>query len=80
MHVYADGVKTWMRLPPGIQDLPAVFMVEKDERGREQLMPVNYTVADREGARDRDVIVIDRTAPQWRLRIGKSVDVRVTRD
>lgn len=80
MHVYADGIKTWMRLPPGIQDLPAVFMVEKDERGREQLMPVNYTVADRGDVRDRDVIVIDRTAPQWRLRIGKTVDVRVTRD
>jgi len=80
MHVYADGVKTWMRLPPGIQDLPAVFMVEKDDRGREQLMPVNYTVADRENVRDRDVIVIDRTAPQWRLRIGKSVEVRVVRD
>lgn len=80
MHVYADGLKTWMRLPPGIQDLPAVFMVDKDEKGREALMPVNYTVEDRDNARDRDVIVIDRTAPEWRLRIGKALEVRVTRD
>lgn len=80
MYVYSDGIKTWMRLPPGIQDLPAVFMVDKDERGHEQLMPVNYTVLDRENVRDRDFIVIDRMAPQWRLRIGKSVEVRVTRD
>lgn len=80
MHAYSDGVKTWMRLPPGIQDLPAVFMVDKDDQGKEQLMPVNYTVVDRESVRDRDVIVIDRTAPQWRLRIGKTVEVRVVTD
>ncbi|ABM59411.1 TrbG/VirB9 family P-type conjugative transfer protein [Verminephrobacter eiseniae] len=80
MHVYSDGVKTWMRLPPGVQDLPAVFMVDKDQRGREQLMPVNYTVADRENLRDRDVIIIDRTAALWMLRIGQSIEVRVARD
>jgi P-type conjugative transfer protein VirB9 len=79
MHVYADGVKTWMRMPPGLQDLPAVFMVEKDGNN-EKLMPVNYTVADRENVRERDVIIIDRVAPVWMLRIGSSVEVRVARD
>lgn len=77
MHAYSDGVRTWMRMPPGVQDLPAVFMVGQDEKGRESLMPVNYTVADRESVRDRDVIIIERTSPVWALRIGKSVDVRV---
>lgn len=80
MHVYADGVKTWMRLPPGIQDLPAVFMVEKNEKGEDALMPVNYTVLDKNSSSDRDVIIVDRTSPEWRLRIGKSLEVRATRD
>lgn len=80
IHAYSDGLKTWIRLPPGIQDLPAVFMVERDERDKEQLMPVNYTVADRADPRDRDVIIIDRSAPYWILRIGKSVEVRIARD
>lgn len=80
VHAYSDGLKTWIRLPPGIQDLPAVFMVERDERDKENLMPVNYTVADRANLRDRDVIIIDRFAPYWILRIGKSVEVRLVRD
>lgn len=80
LHAYTDGVKTWMRLPPGVQDLPAVFMVEANERGKESLMPVNYTVADRKSIRDRDVIIIDRVASVWMLQIGKRVQVRVTKD
>lgn len=80
MHIYADGVKTWMRLPPGIQDLPAVFMVGLDENGKEALMPVNYTVLDKGNVRERDVIVIDRTAAEWRLRIGANLEVRATKD
>src|SRR6218665_3476566 len=43
MHLYSDGVKTWMRLPPGVQDLPAVFIVDKHHSGPDQLMPLNYT-------------------------------------
>lgn len=80
LHAYTDGVKTWIRMPPGIQDLPAVFMVEANERGKESLMPVNYTVADRKSIRDRDVIVIDRTAPVWMLQIGKRHQARITKD
>jgi|GEM_PF-2236810 len=80
MHAYTDGIKTWMRMPNGIQDLPAVFMVSTNERGKESLMPVNYTVVDRKSIRDRDVIVIDRTASAWMLQIGESVQVRVTQE
>lgn len=80
LHAYTDGIKTWIRMPPGVQDLPAVFMVEANERGKESLMPVNYTVADRKSIRDRDVIIIDRVAPVWMLQIGKRVQVRVTKD
>ena len=78
MHAYTDGIRTYMRMPPGIQDLPAVFMAEANERGKELLMPVNYNVVDRKSVRDRDVIVVDRTAPVWVLQIGKSASVRVT--
>lgn len=80
MHAYTDGVKTWMRMPNGVQDLPAVFMVTANERGKESLMPVNYTVVDRKSIRDRDVIVIERTSPVWMLQIGESVQVRVTQE
>lgn len=80
MHAYTDGVKTWIRMPPGIQDLPAVFMVETNERGKESLMPINYTVADRKSIRDRDVLIIDRVHPVWMLQIGKRMQVRVTKD
>lgn len=77
MHAYNDGVRTWIRLPPGIQDLPAVFMHDKDEKGRMALMPVNYTVADRDSVRDRDVLIVERVAPTWVLKIGQSVEVRL---
>lgn len=80
MHAYTDGIKTWMRMPNGVQDLPAVFMVSANERGKESLMPVNYTVVDRKSIRDRDVIVIDRTAPVWMLQVGESVQIRVTQE
>jgi type IV secretion system protein VirB9 len=78
MHAYTDGIRTYMRMPPGIQDLPAVFMVETNERNKELLMPVNYTVLDRRAARDRDVIVIDRLAETWVLQIGTKSQVRIT--
>jgi hypothetical protein len=37
-------------------------------------------VVDRKSIRDRDVIVIDRTASAWMLQIGESVQVRVTQE
>lgn len=76
MYAYDDGRHTWMRMPPGIQDLPAVFMVGEDNK----LMPVNYTVADRKDKNDRDVIKIERTSPKWLLKIGKAVEVKVTKE
>ena len=76
MHVFDDGRLTTIRLPPGIQDLPAVFMVGDDNK----LMPVNYTVADRKGKDDRDVILIERTSPRWLLKIGKAVEVKLTKE
>jgi len=78
MHAYTDGVRTYLRMPPGIQDLPAIFIVEINERNKELLMPVNYTVLDRKTARDRDMIVIDRLAQTWVLQIGKQAQVRIT--
>lgn len=76
MYAYDDGRHTWMRMPPGIQDLPAVFMVGDDGK----LMPVNYTVSDRKGKDDRDVIKIERTSTKWLLKIGKAVEVKVTKE
>ncbi|UUZ66542.1 TrbG/VirB9 family P-type conjugative transfer protein (plasmid) [Polaromonas sp. P1-6] len=76
MHVFDDGRQTTMRLPPGIQDLPAVFMVGEDSK----LMPVNYTVVDRKGKEDRDVIRIERTSARWLLKINKSVEVKVSKE
>lgn len=76
MYAYDDGRHTWMRMPPGIQDLPAVFMVGDDGK----LMPVNYTVSDRKGKDDRDVIKIERTSPKWLLKIGKAVEVKVIKE
>lgn len=78
MHAYTDGIRTYVRMPPAIQDLPAVFMVEVNQRGKETLMPVNYTVVDRKNARDRDVLIIDRIAPIWVLQIGEKAQVRIT--
>lgn len=76
MNVIDNGKKTWLRLPPGVQDLPAVFMVGTDDK----LMPVNYTVVDRKDKDDRDVIIVERTSPKWLLKIGKSVEVRVSKE
>ena len=76
MHVFDNGVQTTMRMPPGIQDLPAIFMVDADNK----LMPINYRVADRKSNTDRDVLTIERTAPRWLLKIGKSVDVKITKE
>jgi type IV secretion system protein VirB9 len=35
MHAYTDGIRTYIRMPPAVQDLPAVFMVEVNQRGKE---------------------------------------------
>ena len=76
LKVFDDGRKTWMRMPPGIQDLPAIFMV--DSAGA--LMPVNYTVNDRKNPNDRDVLIVERTSPKWLLKIGRTVEVKVSKE
>ena len=65
-----------MRMPPGIQDLPALFLVDTENK----LVPINYTVADRKGHEDRDVLIIERTNPKWLLKIKKSVEVKLTKE
>lgn len=76
MHVYDNGVMTWMRMPRGVQDAPAVFEVGHDGK----LMPVNYVWADRRDNRDPDVIIVDRVSKKWMLKLGTNVDIKVTKD
>lgn len=76
IQAYDDGRRTWVRMPLGTQDLPAIFMV--DEKGL--LMPVNYTITERKTPTERDVLVVERVSPQWSLRIGRAVDVRLFKD
>lgn len=76
MYAYDDGRLTFMRLPPGIQDLPALFLVDSENK----LVPINYTVADRKGHDDRDVLIVERTNPKWLLKIKKSVEVKLTKE
>ena len=76
MYAYDDGRMTYMRMPPGIQDLPALFLVDTENK----LVPINYTVADRKGHEDRDVLIIERTNPKWLLKIKKSVEVKLTKE
>lgn len=76
MHAYDDGRMTFIRMPPGIQDLPALFLVDTDSK----LVPINYTVLDRKGHDDRDVLKVERTNPKWLLKIKKSVEVKLTKE
>ncbi|WP_234265142.1 TrbG/VirB9 family P-type conjugative transfer protein [Hydrogenophaga sp. NFH-34] len=80
IHAYTNGIQTWIRMPNGVQDLPAVFMVSVNERGKESLMPVNYSVGDRKSILDRDALIIDRTAPIWMLQVGEDIQVRLTQE
>ncbi len=76
MNAYDDGRLTYIRMPPGIQDLPALFMVDTENK----LVPINYTVVDRRDGEDRDVLKVERTNPKWLLKIKKSVEVKLTKE
>jgi type IV secretion system protein VirB9 len=76
MHVYDNGVMTWIRMPRGAQDAPAVFEVSADGK----LMPINYTWADRQNVRDPDVIVVERISKKWMLKLGKDIEIKIFRD
>lgn len=61
IHVFDDGKFTYMQLQRG-QSVPAIFAVT-NPNGKESV--VNYR-------RDGQYLVIQRTAPQFTLRVGKS--------
>ncbi len=60
MHVFDDGVFTYLELRPG-QDVPAVFAVD-NKQGKEALVNLN---------RQGNYVVIHRLAPQLTLRAGQ---------
>lgn len=61
-----DGRFTWFRLPPGIQELPALFVLDPDDKPE----LVNYTVDQNQ------TIKAQRTANAWLLKLGDD-EVRV---
>lgn len=76
MNAYDNGRQTIIRLPPGMQDLPALFLVDAENK----LVPINYTVVDRKASDDRDVLKVERTNPRWLLKIKKAVEVKLTKE
>jgi type IV secretion system protein TrbG len=73
VETYDDGVRTFVRMPAGVQDLPAVFLAEGAS-----LSPVNYTVERKSISGDRDILVIERRAREWLLKLGKA-EARIVR-
>lgn len=71
--IYDDGTRTFIRMPQGLQDLPAVFILDDGK-----LAPVNYNVENRSSRGNRDVLVIERRAKEWVLKLGK-YDVRIVK-
>lgn len=59
--IFDNGKMTWLRMAPGLQELPVVFAL--DEAGEFQL--VNYVPKG-------DYLVVQRTMPKFVLRIGKA--------
>lgn len=57
--VMDDGGRTWIRMPRGMQELPALFV---EEDGKAAL--VNFSVKG-------DYLVVQRTAKKFLLRLGK---------
>jgi type IV secretion system protein VirB9 len=66
--VFDDGVRTFLRIPERLQELPALFMVTPDTR---ELALVNYAVVG-------DYLVVQRTMDRFLLQLGKA-QVRVER-
>lgn len=57
--VMDDGSRTWIRLPKGLQELPALFVYEGDKAAL-----TNFSVRG-------DYLVVQRTAQKFLLRSGK---------
>lgn len=62
LHVVDDGVRTFIRMPERLQELPALFMIDEDEGG---IALVNYAV-------DPPLLVVPRTAKKFLLKLGKA--------
>ena len=60
-HVFDDGVFTYFEMRPN-QPLPAIFIVD-NQHGEEAVVNMR---------RQGDLLVVQRTAPQFTLRMGKS--------
>lgn len=67
--VFDDGVRTYLRIPERLQELPALFMVTPDTQ---ELALVNYAVVG-------DYLVVQRTMDRFVLQLGKA-QVRVERE
>jgi type IV secretion system protein VirB9 len=67
--VFDDGVRTFLRVPQRLQELPALFMVTPDTH---ELARVNYAVVG-------DYLVAQRTMDRFVLQLGKA-QVRVERE
>lgn len=61
LHVFDDGVKTWIEFPPETET-PAIFLVDKDRN--ESLVNLR---------REGNFVVIDKVNFQWTLRHGDEV-------
>lgn len=66
--VFDDGRFTWIRMPEGLAEMPALFV--PGEAGSAGNALVNYSVRG-------DFLVVQRTAPQFLLKLGAD-EVRVT--
>jgi type IV secretion system protein VirB9 len=66
--VFDDGVRTFLRIPERLQELPALFMTTPDTH---ELALVNYAVVG-------GYIVVQRTMDRFLLQLGKA-RVRIER-
>lgn len=68
LQIMDDGRFTWIRMPPNIQELPALFT--KSKSGKLEL--VNFTVR-------KDYMIVHRVSQSYILRVGKD-EIRIDRD
>jgi type IV secretion system protein VirB9 len=61
LHVFDDGVFTYFEMRPN-QPMPAIFIVD-NKQGEEAVVNMR---------RQGDLLIVQRTAPQFTLRMGKS--------
>ena len=62
-----DGTFTWFRLPRKLQELPAIFVLDKDDKPA----LVNYELIG------KNLVKTQRTANRWLLKLGDE-EVRVS--